>query len=177
MQTEIWKDIENYEGSYRISNFGRVRSLKRYVKHNWGGKQIVKEMILKPQLWGLYYHVQLYGKQNGKRLMIHQLVAMAFIDPYYRKKKLEVNHIDGDKLNNHLSNLEVVTTSQNRIHAYALGLEKPTVGEINGMSKLRAEDVIEIRKSKASAVEVGKKYGINPSTVYKIRKRERWKHV
>ena len=118
---EIWKDIKGYEGLYQVSNLGRVKSLERYkVNHNI--KQLVEEKILKPSL-GRYKKVCLCKNSKYQTLYIHRLVADAFIpntnnDPC-------VNHIDGNKYNNVVNNLEFCTISQNTKHAYDLGLKKP----------------------------------------------------
>ena len=105
---EIYKDIIGFEGSYEISNFGNVKSLK-------------SNRILKPQLSGNgYYNVTL--SKDGKRTTptIHSLVAIHFIDT----KDLTVNHIDGNKLNNHIDNLEYVSYSDNLKHAHKIKLRK-----------------------------------------------------
>ena len=113
---EIWKDIKGYEGLYEISNFGRVRS---HIKI--GTPTYYKTPILSTPG---YYTVVL--SKNGKTtysVSIHRLVAEAFVentDP----TKTEVNHKDGDKLNNYYKNLEWVTRKENNEHAIKLGLRK-----------------------------------------------------
>jgi hypothetical protein len=109
---EIWKDIPNYEGIYQVSNLGRVKSLQRLVK----GKinlRINKEKILKPTVdFHGYCVVGLYNL-NCKRIKVHQLVAIAFLNHKLCGHKLVVNHIDGNKINNNLKNLEIVTQREN----------------------------------------------------------------
>ena len=107
---EIWRDIQGYEGIYMVSNQGNVLSVNFGSMHS--GKP--KVMKLSKSSSG-YLHVQLYKNGVAKTLLVHTLVANAFIpNPDCLP---EVNHKDGDKTNNTVSNLEWVTKSQNTIHA------------------------------------------------------------
>lgn len=107
---EVWKDIINYEGYYKISSHGRV-------------KNVVTGQILTGDINNIgYRRVWLYVPTK-KRFFIHRLVAIHFCGGY--QEGLVVNHIDGDKLNNHAKNLEWVTRSENDLHAYRLNLREP----------------------------------------------------
>lgn len=109
MQKEEWRDIAGYKGLYQVSNFGNVRGIKR------GG-------VLSPHtLQDGYCQVMLCkdGKVRGK--LNHRLVAEAFIPN--SDNKPQVNHIDGDKTNNKVDNLEWVTQSENQLHAIKTGLQ------------------------------------------------------
>jgi hypothetical protein len=112
-QQEIWKAIADSNGIYYISDHGRVKSYK------YG-----KERILKPGLVGVtsnqYLAVVLTIQSNKKTIKIHRLVALAFIENL--ENKYTVNHIDGNKLNNHKDNLEWATSKENIIHAWQNGL-------------------------------------------------------
>ena len=124
---EIWKDIQGYEGLYQVSNYGRIRSFKR-MKNNKEARQFK----LTPNSTG-YISVGL--RKNGKKILyqVHRLVAESFIpNP---ENKPQVNHIDGNKTNNHISNLEWVTASENTQHAYKMGLAKITDKTKEKMSK------------------------------------------
>lgn len=119
LMNEIWKDVKGYEGKYQISNLGRVRSAKG---------------ILKPQKRQHgYLGIMLYGrgghpKRNFKHFSVHRLVAEAFIpNP---NGYLEVNHIDEDKTNNCVSNLEWSSRLQNVHHGTAI--ERRAAKQING---------------------------------------------
>lgn len=109
---EIWKDIEYTNGNYQISNLGRVKSKERYACRN----VYVKEKIIKPtkNVRGyLFVHIRKYPKTT---IFVHRLVAIAFIPNPHNYK--EVNHIDGNKQNNCVSNLEWVTHRENMKHSY-----------------------------------------------------------
>ena len=113
MENEIWKDVEGFSG-YQISNLGRVKSLR-----------FNKESILKPGINNCGYYVICLHKNNiQKQFLIHRLVANAFIKNKY--KKLTVNHKNGIKSNNHISNLEWATAKENIQHAWQTGLCKNT---------------------------------------------------
>lgn len=123
---EVWKDIKGYEGLYQISNLGNIKSVDRAVKRvSWGKEHIVvfHGKILKPYISDRGY-LRLMLSKNGieKAHKIHKLVAIAFVDNPNGYK--EVNHIDGNKLNNHVDNLEWCSRSQNIRHAISLGLQR-----------------------------------------------------
>ena len=107
---EEWKDIEGYEGLYQVSNLGNVRALKFY--HSRNNVHLLKPTVNK---YG-YCVVSLHKDKKVKQYRVHRLVAIAFLPnpdnlPY-------VNHIDCDKTNNSLTNLEWCTQSENVKHGY-----------------------------------------------------------
>ena len=113
---EIYKNIKDYEGLYQISNFGRVKSLKRKVKQSNGFEYEIKERVLK-----LSYHTNGYvgitlNKEGKKRFLVHRLVAEHFLEN--EGNLPQVNHKDLDKANNRVENLEWVTKSENQLHYY-----------------------------------------------------------
>lgn len=144
---EIWQWIENYEGMYQISNYGRIKSFKRST---------IK--ILKPYIDGMgYLNVDLLDHCKRKAGRIHVLVAKAFIpNP---ENKPTVNHIDGHPLNCFVENLEWATYSENTKHAYRIGLEVQAKGEDDSSTKLTNEQVREIRRI---YIFGDKEYGIRP---------------
>lgn len=109
---EIWKDILGYEGHYRVSNKGRVMSLKQ------GKEKLLKEVTSK---WG-YSIVCLRKDGIQKEGKISRMVMSAFIG----LSKLQVNHKDGNKKNNHIENLEYCTPIENTRHAHRTGLVNET---------------------------------------------------
>lgn len=119
---EIYKDIKNYEGRYMISNYGNVKSLERTCDNKYNKNRIYRECIYKPSICtGGYLYVSLTDLNNKKkRIRVHRLVADAFITNI--DSKIDVNHKDGNKKNNHVDNLEWVTRSENLSHAYKMKL-------------------------------------------------------
>ena len=110
---EIWKDCKGYEGLYQVSNLGRVKSLERIRTNHSGGMWVQQEKILYGKYDGCHYRVVHLKTPKGKDKIerVHRLVALAFIDNPERKP--EVNHIDRDKTNNSVENLEWVSHSEN----------------------------------------------------------------
>lgn len=105
MNNEKWADIKGYEGSYQISNMGRVKSLKRKINSNNGGKYVKNESILTPIISSKgYYRVSLSKDSKTKIFSIHRLVAESFIQN--TNNLPQVNHKDENKLNNNVDNLE-----------------------------------------------------------------------
>lgn len=142
---EIWKNIEEYEGLYQVSNLGRVKSLDRCVnsaiKNN--NKVIKKGRILKPKPnWNNYLQVHLSKHGKAKMISVHRLVAKEFIgNP---NNLPQVNHIDGNKLNNRVDNLEWCTAKENINHSWKLGLSKSykhTKGELTDYGKSLCKQV------------------------------------
>ena len=112
MENEIWKDIQGYEGLYQISNLGRVRSIDRIVGYRYKGKQrVYKGRILKQMTRNGYLYVSLSKENVLKQKNIHRLVANAFL-PNPSKLPI-INHIDENKKNNMVSNLEWCTGAYN----------------------------------------------------------------
>lgn len=111
---EIFKNIPNYEGYYQVSNLGNVRTLNRYVKHWRGGKRLIKgkQCILTKQSKG-YLVVDTCVLGIKKQQRVNQLVAMAFLNHIPCGHKLIVDHIDNNKLNNNLENLQIITSREN----------------------------------------------------------------
>lgn len=132
-----WKQVAGYEGFYIISEFGHVGSLPRLVKRQ-NQYPSGKTMLVKGQLIRQHISIDRYQtpiSKNGvyKKLYPHQLVARVFIKNYTNSKV--VNHKDGNPLNNHYSNLELTSQSQNQLHSYSNELRKKKFGSENCRSK------------------------------------------
>lgn len=129
LEGEVWKDILGYEGTYEISTKGRVKSLSRIRSVTNENTYYSKEKLLKtfPQNGG-YIRVALKKKLPNKydNRTIHRLVAQAFLENPHSLP--EVNHIDGVKANNVLENLEWISSTDNHLHAFRIGLKKPSGG-------------------------------------------------
>lgn len=178
---EIWKAIKDYEGKYEVSNLGRVKSLERKSRLN----RKIKERILAPrEHTGGYLRVQL----SRKDFYIHRLVAETFIpNP---ENKSQVNHIDGNKRNNRVDNLEWNTPLENNLHAIRTGLHKTDKEFMIKIAncenhkkamirkrKLSGEQVIEIRKSKLTEKELSRIYNVSRGHINSIKNYKLYKDV
>lgn len=187
---EIWVDIKGYEGLYKISNLGRVKSLNRKYKNQYGEFGNKKEFIKTQKISCFnkeekqkkgYYVVNLAKDDRGKWIRVHRLVAEAFIPNPENKK--EVNHKDGNKLNNKADNLEWVSHQENCLHAWRTGLRKDNeeerirkIKEKNiFLKKITKNMILDIfkncifGKNKYNAHYFAEKYGIGLQTVCNIK--------
>ena len=124
---ETWKDVVGFEGYYKVSNLGNVKSCDRYVKCSRGlNKRLWKGKLLTKIISSTRGYEQVSLSVDGKshKVYVHRLVAEAFLVG----KHDTVNHKDGNKLNNCVDNLEWVSYSENNLHAYAMGLKSPSGG-------------------------------------------------
>ena len=137
MDKEIWKDIEGYEGLYQVSNFGKIKSLPKFINNNSKSKKIgyySKEKILKPFYNPKgYLLIKLFKNNKNYTKKIHRLVAQAFVPNLNNLP--QVNHKDGNKQNNKVNNLEWCTNKENQIHAWQHNLQKRRIGKDNPLSK------------------------------------------
>jgi hypothetical protein len=175
-----FKHIKNFKNKYLIYENGDVVSLSRKF---WNGRcwWTSKDKLLKQHIGKNGYKVVALsiGKGKAKLTYVHRLIAKHFIpNP---KKKPFVNHIDGNKLNNSINNLEWVTSQENCIHAFKIGLQKriQRFGEKNNTSKLKTNQIKEIRslKGKKMLKEISKQYNISISQISAIQNYNSWKHI
>lgn len=152
---------KGYEG-YRVFADGRVMGMRGRFRTLWLGR-------------GGYLKVALWNKGIGKVVYVHRLVCACFNSNPLNKK--EVNHIDGNKLNNHASNLEWATSAENHKHAVRAGLMLPVLGERNGKHKLKVSDVLVIRSSSLSWNKLARQFGVTKSAIQHVKERRNWKHV
>lgn len=163
-------DIKGYEGRYQVDENGDVYSLPRF------GSKFKERIKMKTHVtMGGYRKVQF--AKNGKRIcvFIHRLIAEYFI-PNPDGKRC-VNHIDGNKNNNHPSNLEWCTQQENIIHAFSMGLMKGAKGEKASAAKLTEIQVLAIRADKRRPYEIAKDYPVSYSMVLDIVNGKYWKHL
>ena len=162
---EIWKDVVGFEDRFQISNLGNIYS-KKNKKQLVQGTSKTGYKVLSTRI----------GGKNGiyKCFKVHRLVAQAFI-PNPENKPF-VNHIDGNKLNNHVNNLEWCTNQENIKHAYDTGLLDLThLQEFNKKArKLTKEEVYFVRKhytprhKEYGARALGRKYNVDKNTILDI---------
>lgn len=180
---EQWQPI--FGGIFEVSDCGKVRRSQPGIRNR-------KCIELKQQITQSgYSRVCLRLGTSTKNCFVHRLVAEAFLGPI--SDGLQVNHKDGNKLNNHLSNLECVTPKENSQHASMFGL-KPSgdrhytrvtpnrrpKGETLNRGHLTAQDIKTIRLLKSNGLagkDIATRFGITPSTVSKITKLQAWSHV
>lgn len=126
---EVWKDIKGYDGFYQVSNMGKVRNIKT--------KRILSQCL---NGWK-YPFVALCIDGVAKSKVVHRMVAISFVPNPYNKE--QVNHKDGNKLNNNATNLEWATQSENIKHAYDNGLMSSFYKGKNGKQHNRSKSVIQ----------------------------------
>jgi hypothetical protein len=175
---EIKELFSSFGDYYEVSNLGYVVS-KEGVFTTSTGRKITKKRARMSTFIAKKGHVRVNLYDNGRQMKfsIHRLVALAFI-PNPDNKEF-VNHKDGNKLNNHVSNLEWATRQENEDHAFATGLKSST-GSKNNAAKLDEDKVRQIRDLKKSGVSsraLAAKFNIDISNIDRIVKYDSWKHV
>jgi hypothetical protein len=173
----MFKPIKGWEGLYSVDEDGNIYSEERMIYSGSRGKyRKAQRRILKPNLFSRYLFVILRESPRHKMVYIHQIVANTFVPN--TENKPEVNHIDGNKWNNHASNLEWVTKSENKLHSTQI--LKRGSGISHGMAKLSEEQVIAIRDERKLGTpfqKIADKYEIAKQTVIGICKGETWKNL
>ncbi|WP_179880178.1 NUMOD4 motif-containing HNH endonuclease [Bacillus cereus] len=165
-QNERWVDVKGYGENYEVSNTGLIRH------------KATQKIKKKQTNQDGYHRLNLWNKKEKRSIscLVHRLVYESFLED---AKGFEINHIDGDKTNNHISNLEKVTRSSNMKHAKLKGLLKPRVGSDNGRSKLNLETAKKIRKeyqeTNCQKQFLAKKYKVSNSTIGRVINGENWR--
>lgn len=146
--SEIWKDIPNYQGLYQVSNYGKIRSLDHYSNNHF-----YKGRVLKPYGNGKgYLLVKLCKNGHIKAFQVHRIVANAFLPN--RNKKLQVNHLNENKKDNEVTNLEWCTAKQNS--NYGTRNKRISIAESRKVKQLgKAGNLIKIWPSLSEAERHG----------------------
>lgn len=161
---EVWRAIDNFP-LYEVSNFGQVRS--------WQAK---KPRILKPSTVMGYLQVALRRNKKSHYRKVHRLVLESFCG--FRPPGMECRHLDGNRLNNRIDNLQWGTKAENVLDIERHG--KVPKGELHGRSKLTEADVREIiakRKSGMTLTAIAAEHAVNHRQVSHICTGKNWKHV
>jgi hypothetical protein len=169
-----FKEVPGYDGKYFIDEQGRVWSCFKnriLTQHLDSPKNYLQSLMMMP------------GKKSGMPRYIHKLVAYAWLDSppgdIGRKRgQYCVNHKDGNKLNNHVSNLEWITCDDNTRHAWQNGLNTQ-IGETSTSSKLSSNQVRTIRLrliNGEAAHRIAKEYNVSKNCIEKLRMYCNWKH-
>jgi hypothetical protein len=167
---EIWKDIVGFEGLYMISNFGRVKSLARFINSRFG-KRLLNEKILKnkPDKNG-YHKVGMYKNNKHYNAIVHRLVATAFIPNPLGLP--EVNHLKS-KDNNNVDSLEWCSSKDNTAHAIIIGLRD------NHGTKLTKQQVLEIRSKYIPRIYdtymLAEEYNVSQSLIHNVIRNKSYK--
>ena len=172
----------DYGIELNVSNTGRIRSKDKTVfsasRIGKGRARFMPGKILKPTpTRSGYLLIGLYKNAKCKKFTIHRLVAEAFVDN--PQKKPEINHQDGNKLNNAFDNLIPCTRSENCKHASDTGL-LPMAGQFNVSAKLQPHQIIEIRElflSGWSQKKIAAQYNVTHANIHCIVRRKSWTHL
>jgi uncharacterized protein YerC len=161
------KDVKDYEGLYFVNEIGEVFS---YPKKTRKG---IRKLLTNKHKQG-YSLIDLCKDGKVKKHLVHRLVAVAFLDNIDNKE--QVNHINGNKEDNRVENLEWNTRSENQIHSIRLGL-RTTIGEKNSQSKINSKQVILILNDNRPYKEIQQDYKISISTISDIKRGYSWTHI
>lgn len=176
------KDILGWEDLYAVTKDGKVWAKPKTTVAGNGVKHHKGHWLKSHAYSGRTNHQRVYLSRHGKKhgLQVHRLVAQAYI-PNPNNLPV-VNHIDGNPLNNHVSNLEWTTHSGNCKHAVAYGLTKlpNQIGEFNSNARLTKVDVIKIKQlhsSGFSLVDIAEMFKVAKKTVSDVVRGVTWKHI
>lgn len=176
---EQWLPVHEYEGIYEVSSLGRIKSCARTRKTKGGGVAQLPERIRIPGIKREgYAFFSMYKDAKSRVMYLHRLVAIAFLQNPLGLP--QVNHKDGDKLNNKAENLEWVTASDNCFHAIRENLYVTAKGESSGLSKITELDVLKIRDMASAGImhkDIAALFPVGRKAITKIVNRQRWSHI
>jgi hypothetical protein len=178
---EIWKWVPGYEGTYKVSNHGRVKSVARITSCNAGEMFRPERVLSGGRTYDGYHTVGLYnaGTRTNKTRPVHQLVLAAFKGPRPSSKH-EGRHLDGDKDNNTSRNLKWGTKLENTNDRITHGTQFVGTGSVNGNALLDEKKVRSIWKAICTGTSVGilaEKHLVGKSTIENIKYGRNWNHI
>lgn len=176
---EMWKWIPSFEEHYKASNLGNIKSVNRVTDGRPNELKTIKGKQLKPAIGnGGYFRVSLCINGKRRNYSVHRLVAFTFLG---KSDKKCVNHIDCNKLNNNINNLEWCTHKENTHYAMNLNKMRWRFGENHPYRKLNDEKVKSILKEyipwEVGYYRLSKKYGVSVGVIQSIISGLTWKHI
>lgn len=173
--SEVWKPAAGFEGHYEVSNLGRCRSAKSTCGTRIG-------LVLRPGLSRGYQRVVLVNLEIRKNIQVHRLIYESFVGPI--PAGMQINHKNGQKADNRLENLEVVTPSENTLHGFrSLGrkpVKNPQPGAENGRAKLteaQLPEIFRLRELGWSQQRIADKLGIHQTNISRVLLGQSWNTV
>lgn len=164
---EKWKFIKEYEGLYKISNYGRIWSVRRKVPHHRWGYQLIHDKILKVGSSPNGYAIARFSKNGQQRYYtVHRIVAINFLPN--AQQSPQINHKDTNKKNNRATNLEWVSAAANTRHAIKNGLRK------NNYMSIEKAIAIRNHSKKMTIIQLIKKYSASYNCIRDILKQKTW---
>ncbi len=176
--TEIWKEVDGYNGVYFVSNLGNVKSVDHFLPGRRGSGKQNGRVLKQNKCHKGYLRVSLSLNKVKFTTGAHRLVAKAFVPNSLNLP--QVNHKDGIKTNNYPDNLEWCTNQQNQIHAVKNGLTKHNYCEKHHMAKLSNDDVIkarELHKSGITNIELSNIYKVSATAMSNILKNKTYINI
>ncbi|MDH7638973.1 NUMOD4 domain-containing protein [Sphingomonas oryzagri] len=172
---EKWKQLPGFEGLYSVSSLGAVKRHARVLRN---GRGIVNspERLIEPTLSRGYLLVNLWRDNRPTRFLVHRLVMLAFAGA----SDFSVDHLNGDKTDNSLKNLEYVSLSENTARQHSAGRAVFVRGESNGKAKLTAESALTAKQLLASGLSsrlVGMRLGVSKGAIQALREGRTWGHI
>jgi hypothetical protein len=161
---EEWRDVVGFEGRYKVSNLGRIQNAKGVMMKFQVNRGGYERLTLR------------HDDHKDYDFTVHRVVAYAFIPNI--ENKPQINHIDGNRRNNNVDNLEWCTQSENILHAFKLG-NKDQSGIHNNMAKITEKIVRDIRKRSKTELQknLAKEYSLSKANICMIVNRKTWAHV
>lgn len=186
MNNEVWKPIVGYgkfDGRYEVSSMGRLRSVTRYARIRSNALRQVPGQIIRGFIDKNGYHnCSIKAENCEKHVKVHREVGRAFF-PREGMENLQINHLNGNKIDNRVENLEWATCRENVQHALEVGLTESKQGCGNPGAKLTEEQVLQIRRRYIPGHRVNGKsalsreFGVCAKTVYNIIRNRNWSHL